>query len=171
MAETPRHGGMNRRFALLPAAALAMAIPAHADDLAAHDSNAPVNYTADRIELQDKAQRVVLTGNVEIVQGDLTMRAPRTTVAYLGGTALKIQRVDASGGVTVVRGDETAHGDVAVYDFNRRIITMVGNVTIKRGSADAQHSGRVVVDLNSHHTVSDAGPGGRVSGTFQVDKK
>jgi len=138
---------------------------------AGHDSNSPVNYAADRIELQDKASRVVLSGNVEINQGDLTLRAPRTTVSYTNDGSLKIQRLDATGGVNVKRGDESARGDVAVYDFNRRIITLVGNVSLQRGAGDTLRSGRMVIDLNSHNTVTDTGPGGRVSGTFSVNGK
>lgn len=140
-----------------------------ADTTGAHDSNAPVNYAADRIELTEKTNRVALSGNVVITQGDLTMRSPRALVAYTNEGSMKIQRLDATGGVTVLRGDETARGDVATYDFNARIITMVGNVVVERGK-DIQRSGRIVIDLNTHLTTTDAGPGGRVSGTFAVPK-
>jgi lipopolysaccharide export system protein LptA len=152
-----------------------------AQAIAGHDSNAPVNYAADRIELQDKAHRVVLSGNVDVTQGDLRMRAARTTVAYTNDGSLKIQRLDAVGGVTVTRGNESARGDVAVYDFNRRIITMAGNVALRRGT-DTLDGGRLVMDLNSGiSTVDGRGggssaigggrtSGGRVSGTFSVPK-
>lgn len=154
-----------------------------AQAIAGHDSNAPVNYAADRIELQDKAKRVVLSGNVEISQGDLRMRAARTTVAYTDTDSLKIQRLDATGGVTVTRGNESARGDVAVYDFNRRIITLAGNVALRRGT-DTLNGGRLVMDLNSGVSSVDgsaagassavgnsAGRGGRVSGSFSVPKR
>lgn len=158
---------------LAPGAALlvlALAGPAAvaAEGFAGHDSNQPVNYAADRIELQDKSQRVVLSGNVEITQGDLTLRAPRTTVSYSNRGGLKIQRLDAAGGVDVRRGDETARGDVAVYDFNARVITMLGHVTLKRAGGDTLNSGRMVIDLKTRNTVTDTGPGGRVTGTFSV---
>lgn len=164
-----------RRHARLALAALAMAGLAGsgqrlaADALGPHDSNAPVNYEADRIELTEKTSRVALSGNVVITQGDLTMHAPRAVVAYTNEGSMKIQRLDATGGVTVLRGDETARGDVATYDFNARIITMVGHVVVERGK-DIQRSGRIVIDLNTHLTTTDAGPGGRVSGTFAVPK-
>lgn len=154
-----------------------------AQGIAGHDSNAPVNYAADRIELQDKAQRVLLSGNVAITQGDLEMHAARSTVAYTNAGSLKIQRLDAMGGVTVARGNERARGDVAVYDFNRRIITMAGNVALNRGT-DTLNGGRLVMDLNSGISSVDGragggspalggttSRGGRVSGTFSVPKK
>jgi lipopolysaccharide export system protein LptA len=155
------------------AIALALLAPAAiaAEGFAGHDSNQTVNYAADRIELQDKAQRVVLSGNVQITQGDLTLRAPRTTVSYSNQGGLKIQRLDAAGGVDVRRGDETARGDVAVYDFNARVITMLGHVTLQRAGGDTLRSGRMVIDLKTHNTVTDTGPGGRVTGTFSVKGK
>lgn len=154
-----------------------------AQAITGHDSNAPVNYAADRIELQDKAKRVVLSGNVDISQGDLRMRAARTTVAYTDAGSLKIQRLDATGGVTVTRGNESARGDVAVYDFNRRIITLAGGVALRRGT-DTLNGGRLVMDLNSGISSIDGraggsssavgtstGRGGRVSGSFSVPKR
>ena len=155
-----------------------------AQSLAGFDSGAPVDYAADSIVLQDKANRVVLDGNVDITQGDLKLRAARTTVAYLntGGIntgGVKIQRIDATGGVTVTRGSQTARGDVAVYDFNRRVITLAGNVSLQRGS-DRLNGGRLVIDLNSGLASVDgrgtaqpgsANPAGRVSGSFSVPKK
>ena len=166
------------------AAMIAGAAHLSAQAIAAHNSDAPVNYAADRIELQDKQNRVVLSGNVDITQDDLHLRAARTTVAYTDAGALKIQRIDATGGVVVTRRDERASGDVAIYDFNRRIITMVGNVALRRGT-DTLNGGRLVIDLASGLSSVDghsgggsastpgasAGSGGRVSGSFSVPKR
>nr|WP_246447738.1 LptA/OstA family protein [Novosphingobium flavum] len=155
-----------------------------AQAIAGFNSNAPVNYEADRIELQDKQKRVILSGSVNISQGDLKMNAARTTVAYTDGGAVKIQRIDATGGVVVARGNETARGDVAIYDFNRRLITMVGAVSLHRG-ADTLNGGRLVIDLASGVSSVDGrssggssatgatggSSGGRVSGSFTVPKR
>ena len=168
------------RIALCPLLwwlALAGAGAAAAAGLASHDSNAPVNYAADRIELQDKQDRVLLTGNVEITHGDLRMHAARTLVAYTNAGDIHIQRIDATGGVVVTRGEESASGEVANYDFNRRIITLVGHVVLHRGS-DVSNGARLVIDLESGHSafvganggVSQGGAsgGGRVTGSFSV---
>lgn len=143
-----------------------------AQGIANHDSRAPVNYAADRIEVQDKAKRVVLSGNVDINQSDLRLRAARTTVAYTNAGEIRIDRIDATGGVQVTRGNEQARGDVAVYDFNRNVITMTGNVALNRGS-DTLRGGRLVVDLESGLSSVDGksgagSDGGRVTGTFKV---
>lgn len=142
-----------------------------AQAIAGHNSNAPVDFSADRIELQDKQKRVVLSGNVRISQGDLTLNAARTTVAYTDAGGLQIQRLDATGGVVVTRGGESARGAVAVYDFNKRVIVMSGGVNLRRGS-DTLNGGRLVIDLRTGLSSVDGraggGSGGRVSGTFKV---
>ena len=137
-----------------------------AQAISGHNSNAPVDYAADRIELQGRQDRVVLSGNVDVTQGGLRVRAARTVVDFTNTDSLKIQRITATGGVVVTRGGETARGDVAVYDFNRRIITLAGNASLRRGN-DTLQGNRFVIDLNSG--VSSA-EGGRVSGTFSAPK-
>ncbi len=167
----------------LGAAALGLISQSGAQAFAGFNSNSPVNYAADRIELQDRQNRVVLSGNVDIKQADLRLHAARTTVAYSDGGRLSIQRIDASGGVTVTRGNETASGAVGINDFNRRVITLVGGVALRRGG-DTLNGGRLTIDLNSGVSSVDgragggssaAGSGstsgGRVTGTFSVPKK
>ena len=154
--------------------ALGFGSVAGAQNIAGFNSNQPVNYAADRIELQDRQNRVVLSGNVVIQQGDLRLTAGRTTVAYTDNGGLRIQRIDATGGVTVVRGDERARGDAAVYDFNSRVIVLSGGVALRRGS-DTLDGGRLTIDLNSGRSSVDGagsrpanGQNGRVTGTFAV---
>lgn len=156
---------------------------AWAQAIAGHDSDAPVNYAADRIELQDKQNRVLLSGNVRIDQAGLQLNAARTLVDYTNSGSLRIQRIMATGGVTVARGNESARGDVAVYDFNRRIITMAGDVRLNRGG-DTLSGGRLVIDLRSGVSSVDGRTSGssgvtgardgesaeRVTGTFSVPK-
>ena len=144
----------------------------NAQAIAAHNSNAPVNYAANRIELQDRQNRVVLSGNVVIDQANLKLTAGRTIVDYADAGSLSIQRISATGGVTVTRGNERAQGNVAVYDFNRRIITMTGDVRLRRG-ADTLNGGRLTIDLRTGlSSVDGAGgssqDGGRVTGSFSV---
>jgi lipopolysaccharide export system protein LptA len=167
---------------LLPAlaiAALASLGPALAQTsaLKGHNSDAPVDVAADRIEVQDRADRAVFSGNVVVRQADLTLNAARLTVAYANTGGIQIQRLDASGGVTVTSPSETARGQFAIYDLNRRIITMIGNVTLVRG-ANHVNGARLVLDLDSGQAVMDGGgppgttnQGGRVTGTFTVPKK
>lgn len=157
---------------------------ARAQSLANHNSNAPVSVAAGSIEAQDRADRVLISGGVRITQAGLVLTADRMTVAYsrVGGT--EINRIDAVGGVTVTKGDETASGNVAIYDLDRRIITLVGNVQLRQ-AGNSLNGGRLVLDLNSGRATVDgrgAGRGadgnplpgqssGRVTGTFTVPQR
>ena len=151
---------------------------AGAQAIAGFNSNQPVNFAADRIELQDRQNRVVLTGNVVIDQGDLRLTAGRTSVAYSDAGSLQIQRIDAVGGVVVTRGNERASGSAGVYDFNQRVIVLSGGVALRRGG-DTLNGGRLVIDLKSGlssvdgHGASAVGgpPSGRVTGSFSVPQK
>jgi lipopolysaccharide export system protein LptA len=161
--------------------------------LKGHDSSAPVSVAADRTELQSRVDRVVIAGNVIITQAGLTLNAGRVTIAYSDASGIDINRIDAVGGVVVRKGGETARGNVAIYDLNRSIITMAGNVELTQVGGNRLSGGRLVIDLNSGRATVDgrgnAGPaitnpdgsvmpdtgtgntGGRVTGTFSVKKK
>lgn len=155
-----------------------LAFAAHAQLLRGHDSGAPVTFSADRIEVQDRADRVVVSGNVHVTQGGLTLNSARMTVAYHNGGGIEIERIDASGGVRVTRGTDSARGDIAIYDLNRRLITMLGSVELTQGTNHLS-GGRLVMDLESGRSTVDgqaasggtSGGGGRVTGTFTVPKR
>lgn len=170
-----------KRWALggfLGTIAMMGAIQAGAQGIAAHNSRAPVDFDAGRIELQDRENRVALSGSVIVRQAGLTVQSERMLVNYSDSGSLDIQRITATGGVTVSRGNERASGDVAIYDFGRRIITMSGNVRLARGG-DTLNGGRLVIDLRSGLSSVDGrasgapggateGSSGRVTGSFTV---
>lgn len=147
--------------------------------LKGHNSNAPVDVTADRIEVQDRADRAIFAGNVHVVQAEMTLDTPRLTVAYSGGKGgsnVQIQRLDAAGGVVVKSPTETAKGDFGVYDLDRKLITLIGNVQLIRQD-NRINGARLVIDLDSGRAVVDGGPpgvnstGGRVTGHFTVPQR
>jgi len=173
------------RSIVIAAAAFAVA-PAVGQDpassLRGHDSDAPVDVGADRIEVQDRADRAVFSGNVVVRQGGLTLTAARLTVAYSSSGGIEIERIDASGGVLLRSASETARGQFAIYDLQRRLVTVIGGVTLTRGDSHI-NGGRLVIDLDSGRAVMDGGggaaaapgmqtaPTGRVTGTFTVPRR
>ena len=180
---------MSRRFrafaiALLACAGLGPAL-AQSSALKGHNSNAPVDVAADRIEVQDHADRAIFSGNVVVKQAEMTMTAARLTVAYSRNKSdrdsttgkVQIERLDASGGVTVTSPSERAVGNFGIYDLRKKIVTLIGDVTLTR--SDGHVSGqRLTIDLDSGRAVMDGGgapgtssSGGRVTGTFTVPQK
>lgn len=146
--------------------------------LKGHDTNQPVDVAADRIEVQDRADRAIFSGNVDVRQGNLRLSSSRLTVAYADQSGIDIQRLEASGGVTLRSPSETARSQVAIYDLQRRVVTMIGGVTLTRGPSNV-NGGRLVLDLDSGRAVMDGGtagsPGrsesGRVTGRFTVPQR
>ena len=144
--------------------------------LKGHDSDAPVDVSADRIEVQERADRAVFVGNVQVRQAELSLATERLTVAYSSGQGIQIRRLDASGGVVVRSPSETARGNFGIYDLDRRLITLVGGVELVRGGSHINGS-RLVIDLPSGRAVIDGGPpgieqnGGRVTGRFTVPRR
>lgn len=152
--------------------------------LRGHDSDAPVDVGADRIEVQDRADRVIFSGNVVARQADLQLNAARVTLAYANEEGIQIRRIDASGGVTLRSPSETARGQFAIYDLEAGLITLLGGVTLTRGDSHVS-GGRLVLDLDSGRAVMDGGtgagiegapgvstaPSGRVTGTFTVPRR
>lgn len=181
---------MIRATALLPIGfTLALVASAPAAAQQRHDSNAPIDFDAQHIELQDKANRVILSGGVRIRQAEMTLTGARVTLAYTGQItdgSPEVSRLDASGGVTVTRPDQSATGQYAVYDVNKRIITMVGGVTLKQGPNNVS-GGRLVINLDTGRATIDGSGvggssgasgtpgvqsrGGRVTGRFSVPKR
>jgi lipopolysaccharide export system protein LptA len=148
-----------------------------------HNSRAPIALNADRIVVQERANRAILSGNVRVRQGDMTLTAGQIVVAYTGGGAGSVSRMDASGGVTVQRGNETARSSFATYEPNRRVISLTGGITLNQGG-NTMRGGRLLINLNSGSAVVDGRGGaspnpanpdaptsGRVSGRFSVSGK
>jgi lipopolysaccharide export system protein LptA len=148
--------------------------------LKGHNSNAPVDVAAQRLEVQDRADRAIFAGNVHVTQAELTLDTARLTVAYSGGqgsnSSVQIRRLDAAGGVVVKSPSETARGDFGIYDLDRKLITLIGNVELNRQN-DRVSGARLVIDLDSGRAVVDGGPpgvnqsGGRVTGHFTVPQR
>jgi lipopolysaccharide export system protein LptA len=144
--------------------------------LKGHDSNAPIDVAADRIEVQDRADRAIFAGNVRVRQATLALDTERLTVSYSSGGGIQIRRLDAAGGVVVRSPSETARGNFAIYDLDKRLITLIGAVQLNRGASQVMGS-RLVIDLDSGRAVIDGGApgvgqsGGRVTGHFTVPKK
>jgi lipopolysaccharide export system protein LptA len=127
----------------------------------------PVQIEAASLEVRDKNKTATFSGNVQVVQGDTTMKCQKLVVFYgqevgiaqsatpdakpaLAGptmpkSAQNIRRIEARGGVTVVTKDQNASGDLGVYDLISKTITLTGNVVVSQGQ-NVIHGERVVVD-------------------------
>ncbi|WP_439498070.1 LptA/OstA family protein [Bosea sp. (in: a-proteobacteria)] len=151
------------------------------------DSKEPIKIDADKLDVLDKENRAVFTGNVVAVQGETTVRCSVMTVFYEGrggggaaGAARpatpppapaaggaqsndsSIRRIECKGPVTVVSKTQAATSDNAVFDRANNKVTMTGNVALNDGP-NITRGDRLVYDTQTGIANVE---GGRVQGFF-----
>jgi lipopolysaccharide export system protein LptA len=121
----------------------------------AHDTDQPVEVTADSLSIDQSGGRAVFEGNVLIVQGDLRMAAGRVEVVYDDAEeGRSVNEVLATGGVLVTRGDDAAEGTQARYDIAGALLTMTGDVLVTQGPT-AISGDRMVVNMSTGNGTVD----------------
>jgi lipopolysaccharide export system protein LptA len=149
--------------------------------LQGQNKDQPIHIEAATLEVHDKAKTATFSGNVQVVQGDTTMRC-RSLVVFYGAEesagakpvvatrpasdgpatpgmpqgAQSIRRIEARGGVTVVTKDQNASGELGVYDLKSKMITLTGNVVVSQGK-NVLHGERVVVDMTTGNARVESG--------------
>ncbi|MGI9509036.1 MAG: lipopolysaccharide transport periplasmic protein LptA [Geminicoccaceae bacterium] len=107
-----------------------------------HDSNLPIEISADSLEVEQEEQVATFAGNVDAVQGDLVLSADKLMVHYEGkstavglaaGSDSSIRRIDAEGDVIIASPEETAKGRFGTYDVPGKLVTLEGQVVLTRG--------------------------------------
>ena len=162
--------------AVLATAALGQAAPAARAGGPFGSGNAPIDISADELEVLDAENRAVWRGNVEAVQGNNRLRAPVLNIFYARGGAQpaagggQIRRMEAEGPVYYVTPDQNARGDRAVYEAGTDTVVMTGNVVLVQGRNVVQGD-RLTIDTRTNKAtlVSNAAgrtQPGRVRGVF-----
>ena len=84
------------------------------------------------------------------------------------GGQQKIKRLEARGGVVVTQKEQTATGDLGIFDMKTNTVTLTGNVVMTQGQ-NVLRGDRLVVDLTTGVSRVESGKNGqgRVQGLFQ----
>lgn len=139
-----------------------------------HDVQNPVDISANRLEVKQKENIALFTGNVVVSQSDMSLVSDRITVFYQGdrnkNNSSSISRLDASGNVTMTSPTETIKSTWGVYDFTEKIITLGGDVEFSNADGKIK-SPRLQVNLSTGQITMDGGQDegevtNRVSGQF-----
>jgi lipopolysaccharide export system protein LptA len=115
---------------LLAALAFAPAQAQQATTTATGSGGRQMEVTADNgIEWQKDKKVYVARGNAMVKRGDFSIRGATLTAHYRDKQDGKseIYKVEAVGGVVLKNGDDVAKGDRAVYDVDRKVLTLHGN--------------------------------------------
>lgn len=151
-------------------------------------SKEPIAIEADHLEVFDKDQKAIYSGNVVVVQGETTMKSGRMVVFYVrnttdaaggktatpapaatpansgpdlgGGTSLR--KVEAYDGVTIVSKDQIATSREAVYDKDSNRMILTGDASLTQ-NGNITKGEKVIYDLTTGVAVVEASPSsGRV---------
>lgn len=168
----------HRLTGLVALAAVALAAPSLAQDKAAgpfggfkHDSKAPIEITANSLEVRQAQNLAIFTGDVVAGQGTLRLTTDRLDVTYVdqgdsGNVSTgKIQKMRAEGNVFLSNGSETAQGQWAEYNVADGKMNMGGNVVLTQGD-NAVSGQALVIDLNTGVGRVESAGTGRVKSVF-----
>ncbi|PCI61636.1 MAG: OstA family protein [Kordiimonadales bacterium] len=144
-----------------------------------HDTYQALDISAERLELQQKQGRAIYKGAVQVIQGDMTLTSDILTVFFESGSEggnPNISRLDAQGAVKLISKEKSfsGTGNWGIYDVERRLITIGGNVVFTQNNNTLRGS-RLEINLETGLAKLDGQSGGmgtgRVTGTFNVPKK
>lgn len=127
---------MIRLLATLTALSSLLLAPISAASAQIGDSSQPLDTIAEHIEYLDSEGRTVLTGHVDITQGDRRIMADRVELFWTqpaNGGPGDIERVIATGHVRYFSPMQNATGDRGVYEMVPDTITLTGDVVITQG--------------------------------------
>lgn len=139
------------------------------------DPTAPVDLTADSLDVDDKKKVAIFRGDVDASQDTFKIRCAELSAFYKGEAGLvdaanpgasagsekksaELSRIEARRDVHVTSKDgQSATGDWADFDTKTNKITMGGNVVLSKGKSMIRGT-RLLIDLTSGESKIDTAP-------------
>lgn len=119
------------------------------------NNNSPIQIEADSLEVRDAEKLAVFKGNVDVKQGETTMKAAKLNVYYDGtvtpggaGSSQGIRRIEATGKVLVTSGNNQATGDSAVFNMKSQEVVLTGDVILTQCDSIVRGK-KLTVNLNT----------------------
>jgi lipopolysaccharide export system protein LptA len=153
--------------------------PANALQGFSQNRDQPVHIEAAALEVRDKQKEATFSGDVRVKQGDTGLRCKSLVVFYEQdgqsgdanktlqaaspgpGGSQRIKRLEARGGVIVTQKDQTATGELGVFDMKNNTVTLTGNPVVMTQGQNVLRGDRLVVDLTSGVSRVEAGKNGQ----------
>ena len=131
----------------------------------------PIQIEARELQVQDKSQSAVFSGDVVVTQGDAMLKTQRLVVHYdgsaAGGVNQRISRLEASGRVYISSKDQTATGERATFDMNRQLMVMTGGEVVLSQGPNVVVGNKLTVNLKTGKADLEAKNTGRVKVLIQ----
>jgi lipopolysaccharide export system protein LptA len=158
--------------------------PANALQGFSQNHDQPVHIEAATLEVRDKDKVATFSGDVRVTQGDTKLRCKTLVVFYEQngagdksksvaaadpgpGGQQRIKKLEARGGVVVTQKDQTATGELGLFDMRTNTVTLSGHVVMTQGK-NVLRGDKLVVNLTSGVSRVESGKNGhgRVQGLF-----
>ena len=115
------------------------------------DQAAPVEITAETLDVDQEAGTALFDGDVTVEQGTLLLTADRLRVTYGEDPATGRTRISllvAEGNVVLITPEEEAQANQAVYDLAEGQLTLTGAVRLEQ-RGNLLTGDRLVIDLDT----------------------
>jgi lipopolysaccharide export system protein LptA len=133
----------------------------------------PIQIESDRLEVREKENLAIFSGNVSVVQGPTLLKAGKLTVFYAkqgGGSATTgtsaIERLEVDGKVYVKSDNQVATGDSGTFDMKTQMLVLMGKEVVLTEGENIIVGCKLTVDMTTSHANVE-GCGGRVKGLLK----
>lgn len=129
------------------------------------DFSQPIDVQADSSEFDEKSGVQILSGNVQITQGSMRIKADRITVGIELG---KLSTITGTGSPIIFEQEneegELVSGrcDAIEYNAKEASLTLIGNASLKQPNQELSGN-RIVFDSRTQKVRADGGTNGRVN--------
>ncbi len=114
-----------------------------------YNSGQPIEVSADSVDVDSESRDVTLNGGVQVIQGELTVRADSMVVHYGDdGDGNRVESIRATGDVVVLTADGTAHGDAGLWSVAEGVVVLERNVRLVNDDAILTGA-RMTLDLKN----------------------
>lgn len=135
----------------------------------------PIEIESDKLEVRDRDNIAIFTGNVQLVQGKLLLKTVKMTVYYKnagGGTDnAAVDHMEAEGKVYIKQGDQVATGDQGTYDMTSGVLVLTGKEVVLTQGDNVVVGCRLVSNSKTGQSKLDGcardGDGGRIKMLLQ----
>lgn len=178
--------GQLKFLAAIVLAAFLLMPQAHAAKKKNDNAAKPIEITADSLEVFRDQNKAIFTGDVDAVQGDMTLKSDVMVVHYKENKGTKnkadaamgpagsnsIERIEAKGNVFLSTPEETAQGKTGDYNLDKKIVHLNENVILTKGK-NVVKGDHLVYNLDTGHSKvwSDAEQGTSVKTSGEPQKK
>ncbi len=134
-----------------------------------------VDIEADGMEILEKKNQAIFTGNVKATRRDITLTADKLVVDYRkvkkqdGKENTEVTFLNAFGHVRIVSPEQTITGNQAKMDVKKNLLWVTGNVVVRKKNSTIRGN-KLFANLKTNVSRIEAGGKGRVHGVFTPAK-